>query len=57
MMQIGMIVGFLTSYPINFLLIRIGWKEKMPADKSEKTIPKRAPGSWRLLSHPGAPIL
>ena len=29
MMQIGMIVGFLTSYPANVLLLRWGWKEKM----------------------------
>lgn len=30
MMQIGMIVGFFTSYPANKFLLRIGWKEKMP---------------------------
>jgi hypothetical protein len=35
MMQIGMIVGFFTSYPINFLLIRAGWKEKMPQPEAE----------------------
>jgi hypothetical protein len=29
MMQIGMIIGFLTSYPANVLLLRWGWKEKM----------------------------
>lgn len=29
MMQIAMIFGFLTSYPMNYLLIRMGWKEKM----------------------------
>lgn len=29
MMQIGMVCGFLTSYPINWLLLNIGWKEKM----------------------------
>ena len=29
MMQIGMITGFLTSYPANVLLLRWGWKEKM----------------------------
>jgi hypothetical protein len=29
MMQIAMILGFLTSYPMNYLLIRMGWKEKM----------------------------
>lgn len=29
MMQIGMIIGFFTSYPVNSWLIRKGWKEKM----------------------------
>ncbi len=29
MMQIGMVIGFFTSYPANFLLLRWGWKEKM----------------------------
>lgn len=29
MMQIGMIVGFFTSWPANALLLRRGWKEKM----------------------------
>ena len=29
MMQIGMILGFLTSYPMNRWLIRSGWKEAM----------------------------
>ena len=29
MMQIAMICGFLTALPINWLLIRIGWKERM----------------------------
>ncbi len=29
MMQVGMVCGFLTSYPVNWLLLRIGWKEKM----------------------------
>jgi Domain of unknown function (DUF4396) len=29
MMQIGMILGFFTSYPANWLLIRVGWKEAM----------------------------
>jgi hypothetical protein len=35
MMQIGMILGFFTSYPINFLIVRMGWKEKMPQSRSE----------------------
>jgi len=29
MMQIGMICGFITSYPMNRFLLRIGWKERM----------------------------
>lgn len=29
MMQIGMICGYLTSYPMNRWLIKIGWKEAM----------------------------
>ena len=28
-MQIAMVEGFLTSYPVNWLLIRVGWKEAM----------------------------
>ena len=28
-MQIGMVLGFLTSYPANVLLLRLGWKERM----------------------------
>jgi hypothetical protein len=29
MMQIGMIIGFFTSYPANAALLKMGWKEKM----------------------------
>lgn len=29
MMQVGMILGFFTSYPVNWWLIRVGLKEKM----------------------------
>jgi hypothetical protein len=29
MMQIGMILGFFTSYPTNRWLIKAGWKEAM----------------------------
>ena len=29
MMQIGMIIGFFTSYPANIFLLKAGWKEKM----------------------------
>lgn len=29
MMQVGMIIGFFTSYPVNVLLLKRGWKEKM----------------------------
>lgn len=35
MMQVGMILGFFASYPINSLLLKIGWKEKMPQYKYE----------------------
>lgn len=28
-MQLSMLAGFCTSYPVNWLLIRVGWKEKM----------------------------
>lgn len=29
LMQVGMIVGFATTYPVNWWLIRRGWKERM----------------------------
>jgi Domain of unknown function (DUF4396) len=29
MMQVGMIIGFFTSWPVNVWLIRVGWKEAM----------------------------
>lgn len=29
LMQVGMILGFFTSYPANLFLLKIGWKEKM----------------------------
>ena len=35
MMQIAMMVGFLTAWPANFWLIRKGWKEKMPQYQEE----------------------
>jgi hypothetical protein len=35
MMQVGMIIGFFASYPVNSFLLKIGWKEKMPQDKHE----------------------
>lgn len=35
MMQIGMIIGFLTSYPVNIFLVKSRWKEKMPRYKHE----------------------
>ncbi|MXP28480.1 DUF4396 domain-containing protein [Porphyrobacter algicida] len=28
-MQLAMLAGFVTSYPVNWLLIRVGWKEEM----------------------------
>jgi len=30
MMQLAMIVGFATSYPMNYILVKAGWKEAMP---------------------------
>lgn len=35
MMQIGMVVGYFTSYPANVFLLTSGWKEKMPQSKQE----------------------
>ena len=35
MMQVGMILGFFTSYPVNIFLVKSGWKEKMPQYKHE----------------------
>lgn len=35
MMQIGMIIGFFTSYPVNIFLLKTGWKEKMPLHQHE----------------------
>ena len=35
MMQIGVIVVFFTSYPANILLLKTGWKEKMPLYQQE----------------------
>jgi hypothetical protein len=35
MMQVGMIIGFFTSYPANRFLLSNGWKEKMPQSKAE----------------------
>lgn len=35
MMQVGMILGYFTSYPVNIFLLKSGWKEKMPRYKPE----------------------
>ena len=35
MMQVGMILGYFTSYPANVFLLKAGWKEKMPRYKRE----------------------
>jgi len=35
MMQIGMMVGFATSNPVNIFPVKSGWKEKMPHHKHE----------------------
>jgi hypothetical protein len=29
LMQIGMVIGYVTAYPMNWWLIKIGWKEAM----------------------------
>ncbi len=38
MMQIAMMVGFLTSYPANAWLLKKGWKEKMPRYAKQKEV-------------------
>ncbi len=35
MMQIGMMLGFATSYPVNLFLLKSGWKEKMPQSREQ----------------------
>jgi|SRR5215469_3823692 len=50
MMQIGMIVGFFTSYPVNIFLLKIGWEEKMPLSRQQAIF-------TNLTSHPGAVTL
>ncbi len=42
MMQVGMIIGFFTSYPANLWLLSRGWKEKMPQGRPEQQAPQRA---------------
>lgn len=42
MMQVGMIIGFFTSYPVNAFLVRKGWKEKMPQESSTRQPQQRA---------------
>jgi uncharacterized protein DUF4396 len=44
MMQIGMMVGFPTSYPANIVLLKIGWKERMPQSKYEMKQRLQDPG-------------
>ncbi len=43
MMQIGMMLGFACSYPINTFLVNSGWKEEMPptADDLKHRIAKQ----------------
>lgn len=41
MMQIGMMVGFATSYPVNIFLVKSGWKEKMPQYEHDMKIKLR----------------
>jgi hypothetical protein len=35
MMQVAMMVGYMTAYPVNRFLLNAGWKEKMPQTKAE----------------------
>lgn len=35
MMQIGMALSFVLSYPANVFLAKRGWKEKMPQTRDE----------------------
>lgn len=35
MMQVAMMVGYFTAYPVNRFLLKAGWKEKMPQYKAE----------------------
>ncbi len=46
MMQIGMIIGFFASYPVNVFLIKAEWKERMPQHKTEmkSTMRREDPG-------------
>jgi len=47
MMQVGMVLGFLTAYPINIFLIKKGWKETMPRYKDEMIMKTREQQSWQ----------
>lgn len=47
MMQVGMILGFFASYPVNSFVLKIGWKEKMPQDKYEMERKVREEGTRR----------
>ena len=49
MMQVGMILGYFTSYPANIFLLKSGWKEKMPQYKLEmkkKMRKEQEPQQW-----------
>lgn len=35
MIQVGMILGFLTPYPVSTFHVKSGWKEKMPQYEHE----------------------
>ena len=47
MMQIGMIIGFFTSYPVNIFLLKTGWKEKMPLHQHEAMLENLGGASGR----------
>lgn len=43
MMQVAMMVGYFTAYPVNRVLLNAGWKEKMPEEKAELKREMRKP--------------
>lgn len=57
MMQVGMIVGFFTAWPVNRWLINRGWKEKMDSRRhvaemaAERRTAQRNNRTSRKLSH------
>ena len=46
MMQIGMIVGFFTAWPVNSRLIRKGWKETTRRPATREPVAALCPTTW-----------